>query len=213
MFMVEETPWEDCLLERKVENDLKDLLKTLVAFSNSVRPGHIATVLIGEKNDGTIQGVKNPDNIQRVVREECDKIYPPILWRSQVYEKDHKYCVRVDIEYDGETPHFGGPAWVRRGSESIKANDEVFQKLIDFRTSKIRYLAVWLGKPVTFVDILVEEGGRPATGPIAMKAKLVYVGEFYITVQLEGGPLSVPLEDLKLSWDDEAEQPKLIAKD
>ena len=44
-----ELPWEDSLLERKVESDLKDLLKTLVAFANSVRPGHIATILIGEK--------------------------------------------------------------------------------------------------------------------------------------------------------------------
>jgi len=33
-------PWEDNLLERKTESDLKDLLKTLVAFANSVRPGH-----------------------------------------------------------------------------------------------------------------------------------------------------------------------------
>jgi predicted HTH transcriptional regulator len=56
--MVDEIPWEDCLLERKVENDLKDLLKTLVAFSNSVRPGHTATILIGEKDDGTVQGVR-----------------------------------------------------------------------------------------------------------------------------------------------------------
>ena len=36
-----ELPWEDSLLERKVESDLRDLLKTLVAFANSVRPGHI----------------------------------------------------------------------------------------------------------------------------------------------------------------------------
>jgi hypothetical protein len=45
---------------------MTDLLKTLVAFSNSVRPGHTTTILIGERNDGTPQGVKNPDNIQKV---------------------------------------------------------------------------------------------------------------------------------------------------
>lgn len=49
-----EHPWEDYLLERKVESDLKDLLKTLVAFANSVRPEYIATILIGERNDGTV---------------------------------------------------------------------------------------------------------------------------------------------------------------
>src|ERR1700723_954840 len=134
--MAEELPWEDGLLERKVESDLKDLLKTLVAFSNSVRPGHTATILIGERDDGTIQGVKNPDNIQKAVREECEKIYPPIVWRSRVYEKDHKPCVQVEIEYDGETPHFGGAAWIRHGSESVRATDQLFQKLIEFRNSK-----------------------------------------------------------------------------
>jgi hypothetical protein len=209
--MADDSPWEDCLLERKVENDLKDLLKTLVAFSNSVRPGHTATILIGERNDGTAQGVRNPDNIQKLVREECDRIYPPILWRSRAYEKDGTFCVRVEIEYDGETPHFGGSAWIRRGSESIKANDAIFQKLVEFRASKIRYLAGWLGKPITFVDVLVEVEGYPPTGPIAMKAKLVSVCEFYVTVELEGGLLSVPLGELTLSWDDQRAHLKLIA--
>jgi predicted HTH transcriptional regulator len=55
-----ELPWEDALLERKLEADQKDFLKTFVAFANSVRPGHIAVVLIGEKNDGSVQGVSNP---------------------------------------------------------------------------------------------------------------------------------------------------------
>jgi hypothetical protein len=211
--MPDELPWEDGLLERKVENDLKDLLKTLVAFSNSVRPGHTATILIGEKDDGTIQGVKNPDNIQKAVREECEKIYPPVVWRSRVYEKEHKPCIRVEIEYDGETPHFGGAAWIRRGSESVKATDQIFQKLIEFRNSKVRYLSGWLGKPITFVDVLVMVEGYPAEGPIAMRAILVSASEFYLTVQLESGLLSVPLEDLKLSWDDENAWPKLIVRD
>src|SRR5579863_87932 len=102
-----ELPWEDSLLERKVESDLKDLRKTLVAFANSVRPGHVATILIGERDDGSVQGVSNPDGIQKKVREECDEIYPPIVWSSQVYEKTGMPCLRVEIEFNGETPHFG----------------------------------------------------------------------------------------------------------
>ena len=69
-------PWEDNLLERKVESDLKDLLKTLVAFSNSVRPGHIAVLLIGEANDGSAKGVTDPDAIQNADtahREHADR--------------------------------------------------------------------------------------------------------------------------------------------
>lgn len=81
-----EIPWEDSLVERKTENDLKDLLKTMVAFANSVKPGHVATILIGEKDDGSIQGVKNPEKIQNTVIEHARGIYPSIenVSRSKV---------------------------------------------------------------------------------------------------------------------------------
>jgi len=144
-----EYPWEDNLLERKLESDLKDVLKSLVGFANSVKPGHVATLLIGEKNDGSIQGVTNPDNIQKTIRSECDKIYPSILWKSMVYEMEGKHCVKVEVEYSGETPHFGGAAWVRKGSETIKATDEIFQKLIELRSGKVCEISRWINKQVT----------------------------------------------------------------
>jgi hypothetical protein len=58
--------------------------------------------------------------VQKTVRKEADKIYPPIIWRSAVYGKAGKQCVRVEIEHSGDTPHFGGPAWVRRGSVTLR---------------------------------------------------------------------------------------------
>ena len=84
---MDDLPWEDPLLERKVESDLKDLLKTMVAFANSVRPDHTAVILIGEQDDGTAFGVANPDNIQKKVRETADKIYPPINWGQKYTRK------------------------------------------------------------------------------------------------------------------------------
>jgi predicted HTH transcriptional regulator len=130
--------WEDNLLEKKLESDLKDLLKTLVAFANSVSPNHKALLLIGERDNGTVQGVINPDNIQKQIRKECEKIYPPIIWRSTVYEKEDKFCIRVEVDYDGDTPHFGGSAWIRKGSETIIASEDVFQQLIDLRSEMVR---------------------------------------------------------------------------
>ena len=69
---------EDSLREKKVESDLKDLLKTMVAFANSVGPGDTAQIFIGEKDDGTVQGVTDADNIQTNVKKEADKIHPEI---------------------------------------------------------------------------------------------------------------------------------------
>ena len=119
------------------EWDQKDFLKTFVAFANSVKPGHTAVVLIGERDDGSVQGVSDPDDMQKKVRRECERIYPDIVWRSDVYEKSGTHCVRVEIEPSGNTPHFGESAWIRRGSETVKASPEMFQRLIDLRSSVV----------------------------------------------------------------------------
>jgi hypothetical protein len=221
------SPWEDNILERKLESDLKDLLKTLVAFSNSVQPGHKAILLIGENNDGTIQGVTNPDNIQKQVRKESEKIYPPILCRSIVYKKKGKYCVRVEVEYYDETPHFGGPAWVRKGSESIIASDETFQRLIDLRSGIVRELSKWLNREVTIhgdpstipvkhrdpaVHYSYFDGGYLHRWKVEETAKIVGVNSFWVTFEEHemGENISEPLRKITLSYDDKNDRLKVI---
>ena len=206
-----ESPWEDALLERKLESDRKDFLKTFVAFANSVRPGHTAVVLIGERDDGLTQGVSDPDEMQKKVRRECERIYPSILWRSRVYEQGGKHCVRVEIEYSGETPHFGEAAWIRRGSETVKASEEIFQRLIELRSGMVRELSQWLGK-----QIIV--GADPGTAPRGiidmrdiprwsglMPAILQTVNAHWVTFELAESKArrSEPIEKLMLSWADE----------
>ena len=142
--MVQETKivWqaEDSLREKKLENDLGDLLKTLVAFANSVAPGDTAQIFIGEKEDGTVQGVSNTDNIQKSVKKEADKIYPEIYYRTEVYERQGRQCVRVDIKHNEQAPHFGGTSWVRRGSVTVPATADVYQRIIEMRLVKTREL-------------------------------------------------------------------------
>jgi hypothetical protein len=213
-----DSPWEDCLLERKTESDLKDLRKTLVAFANSVKPGHTAVILIGERDDGTIQGVKSPDNIQKKVRETCDEIYPPILWKSKVYEKEEMHCVRVDIEYDGETPHFGGSSWVRKGSETIKASDEVFQKLIELRLGKVRELEKWIDKTITIAPdpqaMAVPHFLQNLPVRKRFESKLLGINNFWATFLREDrtNNMSMPLEKIILNWDDKHNRLMLLIK-
>jgi predicted HTH transcriptional regulator len=95
--------WEDHLLERKTDRQLKDIRRTAVAFANSVRPGHTAVILIGEGNDGDVSGVVDPDELQRKLRRELEAIYPSIVWRQTVYQKGEKDCIRIEIEYSGDT--------------------------------------------------------------------------------------------------------------
>jgi hypothetical protein len=203
---------EDYLLERKTKGDLKDLLKTMVAFANSVRPGHVATILIGERNDGTVEGLSSDeaDGIQKKVRTAAEQIYPPIIWRSLGYLKDGKQCVRVEIEPSGDTPHFGGPAWVRRGSETVKATDSEFQRLIDIRSSIVRALEQWIGKTVT-LDIHTQYFNG-SIGTDSMDADVQRVNQFYLTLVYRGNTSSHPLKQLTLCWDDRRNRLKLVVE-
>jgi hypothetical protein len=215
---MEHSPWEDSLLERKGQSDLKDLLRTLVAFANSVMPGHVATILIGEMDDGSVQGVTNPDEIQKTIRKECEKIYPDIVWKCEAYEKQGRPCVRVEIEFSGDTPHFAGPAWVRRGSETVRASDEVFQRLLEVRLTKVRELVMWEGKNVTVEGDAssVEFRERSIYGhprwPGQSPAILKSANRHWATFDVGGKRRSEPVEKLLLSWDDDHNRMKILVK-
>ncbi len=73
----------------------------------------------------------------------------------------------------------GGPAWVRRGSSSVPASEEVFQRLIDYRTSKVRELAKWIDKEVMFSAWGIITGGR-VTSPHKKGAVLREVNSSYL---------------------------------
>lgn len=206
-------PGEDNLIERKVESDTKDLLKTLVAFANSVKPGQTATLLIGEMNDGTVQGVTNSDSMQKRVNRLCkEEIYPPLVeYSCYGYQKDGKTCVRVEIQHDGNTPRFGGPAWVRKGSETIVASPEMFQKLIEFRNSKLWQLREWIGKEVS---------SRGETGNALVRQRiygvpitLVEISAHYIVVNDRGDIHSELLDNVTISWDPQQRRLRLVIKE
>jgi schlafen family protein len=217
---------EDSLREKKGESDLRDLLKTLVAFANSVAPGDTAKIFIGEMDDGTVQGVKNPESINRTIVKEADKIYPPIYYRTEVYERDGKQCVRVDIKHNGQAPHFGGPAWVRQGSQSPKATEELYQQMVDQRQSKVRILLQWLNKLVTVAGTerpyAVGPGGNiPAYNQEwsvgEHQATLTFVNGHWATFRVDTSPtshaeMSEPLEKVLLSWDNQRQRPKVVIK-
>jgi len=203
---------EDSLVEKKLESDLGDLLKTLVAFANSVAPGDTAKILIGERDDGTVQGVKNEDNIQKSVKKEADKIYPEIFYKTSVYELEGKKCVSVSIQSNGLAPHFGGKAWVRRGSVTQQATEEVFQQLIDLRSDKVRELSRWRGRRVI---VSWSNKSHSILGPNwdAFPCELVEVSRYFSTFKYlnPAKPLveSEPNSWLELSWDNKENCPRI----
>jgi len=132
---------EDGWTERKPPNVDSDLVrKTLVAVANSVPEGEEAILFIGVADDGTPIGVDDPDHMQKKVKRWADWCYPPIRHTSRAIESNGKRILAVIVQPDHNRPHFAGPAYVRVGSESPKANEVLFDELIASRMSKARPL-------------------------------------------------------------------------
>jgi hypothetical protein len=140
---------EDSFVERKTQNDLKDCLKTTVAFANSTPIGYPAIMFVGVKNSGEVEGLSNPDNIQKSVSEKISPAYPPIYTAMRVLTKDGKLFLAVIIPGSENRPHFAGQAYIRDGSQSVPASEEQFRTLIAQRNDKARVILEWKGKNVT----------------------------------------------------------------
>jgi predicted HTH transcriptional regulator len=69
--------FEDHFTERKTSNDLKDMIKTLVAFGNSTPPNASAVLYLGVRDSGEIETPQpNLDNLQKSFRKDLEKVYP-----------------------------------------------------------------------------------------------------------------------------------------
>ncbi len=130
---------EDNFVERKPEGvNASEIRKAIVAFANSVVGDAEGILFIGIHDNGTIQGVKNPNQLQKSVRDQCERAcYPPIQFSSQVVQVGDKVIVAITIPVSRNKPHFSGPAYIRRGSESVTATPRLFEELIASRNDDV----------------------------------------------------------------------------
>lgn len=155
---------EDAYLERKPETaNREEIRRTAVAFANTVEDGREAVLLIGVDDNGNISGVQNPDAKQRDVRRILtDDCYPPIQHQAQVFDVAGRNVVAITIPSSAQRPHFSGPAFVRRGAESVNATAAQYEDLIASRAEKCRVIQGWRDQPIT----ILEDRYRLAQGPV-----------------------------------------------
>ena len=130
---------EDNYTERKLEGAAHqgEIRKAMVAFSNSVPLDREAVLFVGVADDGKVIGVKDTDAMQKTVRQAAENCYPPIVrYSSDVLDVDGALVVALTIGASENRPHFSGPAYVRKGSESVAASPELFEELIASRNDK-----------------------------------------------------------------------------
>lgn len=130
-----EDPW----VERKESFHADKVLRTLVGFANSVPLGDEAAVLfIGASNTLKHPGVLNADEMQKDINGLVkSRAYPEINISMTVFSTlvagKKKEILAVVIPPSERKPHFSGAAWVRRGSETVRASAEMFEELIASR--------------------------------------------------------------------------------
>jgi hypothetical protein len=145
---------EDGFIERK-SNGIKpsDLLKAMAAFANSLPDGRQGVIFIGIGDRGSIEGCESPDAVQKRVREAGNECYPPIAPQCTVLKVQDKDVVAVVVSSSLNKPHFTGPAYVRQGSESIKASKQLFDEMVDSRHSPVAAIIRLIGMTITVIGL------------------------------------------------------------
>jgi hypothetical protein len=152
---------EDGLTERKrgFRSD-DEIRKTVVSFANSVREGHTGVLFIGVANDGAVTGVPtdDTDKIQQKVRRVCEEdCFPAIaIHLVNVITINGKHVIAFEFGPSQNRPHFAGHAYIRVGSESVKASASKLDELIASKnTTAGRLLAAKDGRELLTLVIPV----------------------------------------------------------
>jgi integrase len=203
---------EDGLTERKQGIQSNDeIRKAVVSFANSVPEGRTAVLFIGVANDGAVVGltVEEAEKVQQRVRRVCEEdCYPAIAIRlAESIEIDGKYVVGFEFGPSPNRPHFAGHAFVRVGSESIKASASKLDELIASKNTKAGRLLAAKEK-YEHLTLILPAGARIAAGhPLARRRDLECIVQhceaqhavFYDIA--DRSTLSLPLDWLSFSWD------------
>ncbi len=141
--------FEDHFVERKTASDKKDWLKTIVAFANSTPDGSTGVLFIGVTNEGVIEDKQNDlDAIQKTLNKELEKAYPRIQCRSHVIEENGRQALAVIVPASSNKPHFAGPSFIRRFSETFEASEQEFSELIKNRIHPME--SMWPGNTTVY---------------------------------------------------------------
>jgi predicted HTH transcriptional regulator len=187
---------EDNFVERKRFSDDREWARTAVAFANSCPVGFPGILFIGVYDGGTVERPKIPvnlDRLQKTLGERLADVWPPLYYVSKILRRDGFEFLAVLVPGSLDRPHFAGHSYVRLGSETKKASEEQFARLIFQRTSKAREIEKMIGKSITWEMF----GGRQGNA----QATLLDCNQFFITV--DGGTYKrcFPLDWITISFD------------
>lgn len=209
---------EDNFVERKSGSAKRDeIRRTVVAFANSVPEGRAAILFLGIRDDGKFDAIPNSDKLQKTVREICEQdCYPPIKFSAEVLMPEGGPILAVVVPASINKPHFAGPAYTRRGSESVVASAEIFEELVSSRNSKCSAILNFKEKVISVIAIQHKLGlVKPIPGASyreKSECRIEKVDTQTVRLRIIGSDRYVtePLDHVKVSYDEERQRPMLI---
>ena len=87
------------------------------------------------------------------MRNACEDCYPPLTPQCVALEVGGKSVVAIVVGPSADRPHFTGPAFVRQGSESVKASKRLFDEMVDARHSTVAAILRLVGTTITVFGI------------------------------------------------------------
>jgi predicted HTH transcriptional regulator len=198
------TNTEDAAVERKVRSDYRDCKKTAVAFANSLPVADPGIIFVGVYDNGTVENDESTEKLQMKISQEIDEIYPPVFPQVLTREKDGKKFIVVIVYGSIERPHFAGPAYIRKDSQSVRASDQQFSALIASRNSKTNEILKWKDKVVTVETINIEELRRYHRVATSHPRIIRDCNQFFVTLEEptgNGNPTSFSLRRVEINYD------------
>jgi predicted HTH transcriptional regulator len=176
--------FEDHFVERKTVADQKDWLKAVVAFANSAPVGMPCILYIGVKDDGQFETkTANFDSVQKTLNQMLQKTYPRVPYLPKIITDGKSTALAVIVYGSEQRPHFSGPSYIRRGSETFEASAEQFDSLIAIRSAKVYFLRQHIGELVTVVNISELGNGTTMRGNWTIVPKIVDCNQCWLTLQ------------------------------
>lgn len=195
------TNFEDHFVERKTVSDQKDWGKTVVAFANSAPNRYPCVLFIGARDNGEIETPQRDlDSVQKTLNSKLKLVYPPPPYLLKVIVADGRQVLAVIVFGSELRPHFSGPAYIRKGSESYEASEEQHNLLIATRNNKASKIMEYMDKVVTVINRPMQPGMSESSWGGGVK---VYsCNQYWVTLISGGQKSSFPLSRVELNFDD-----------
>jgi predicted HTH transcriptional regulator len=164
------------------------------------------------RDDGEIQaGPTNFDSLQKTLNKLMQSAYPRVAYLPKIITDNGKQALAVIVSGSSSRPHFAGPSYIRKGSETFEASGEQLDRLISSRSGKVYQISSYIGKPVTVVNCSVLSNGLITRNNWPANLVVVDCNEFWVTLcnLTDSKKHSYILKDVDLNYDNDRERLQL----